>query len=294
MNILSRIARRVLSTGSRTTESTQQATGFSEAPADDPRWQEIADQLEGLTSEAPISEAQREQSLEIFSYSFRTLLDALPSAPQKDLIVLEAGVGRFGWAHLFGKFFDKVYGLDIEDYSAFHPNVEFVTSDLTGEIPLPDQSVDLVVCYSVLEHVLDVPAALANFDRILKTGGHLHLTVDPLYYSAEGAHIYGPKPLTTWEHLNPQDKHYLLGNPLPDADTEGHVLNKMTYADFLGWVGRFPWSILSSQIGIDGRPVPDFVVQDRWSEMRLRNRGFNLVARKEWHVAATGSRRAAA
>jgi len=281
-------AGRRVATGSRPQESS------SEAPAVDEVKQSMLDRLDTLTSDAPVSEEQKQLSLQCFRYYFRYLLEALPTTPSRQWTVLEAGVGMCGWSHLFGQFFDTVYGADIEDYSEYHPGVKFITADLTQGIPLPDQSVDLVVCYSVLEHVLDVPAALANFDRVLKVAGHLHLTVDPLYYSAQGSHIYGPKPFENWEHLDPRCERYLLGNPLPDADTQGHVLNKMTYSDFLAWVGRFPWLILRSQTTIDPRPVPDYVDRGRWSEMDLRTRGFNLVARKEWHFAGADRRLAAA
>jgi SAM-dependent methyltransferase len=259
------------------------------------RKQAIAKQLECLTSEAPIPEEQKQKGLAGFCYFFKYLLDVLPVVPGRRITVLEAGVGRYGWAHLFAKFFDTVYGLDVEDYSAYHPHVKFITADMTKEIPLEEQSVDLIVSYSVLEHVMDVPAALANFDRVLKHGGYLHLVVaESLYYCPRGSHIFQPRLLSNWEHLDPSSDYYLLDDPLPGAPTQGHVLNKMTYADFLGWLGRFPWSIVRSKLGIDPRPIPGFVDQGKWSEMQLRATGFNLVAQKEWHTADLARRMAAA
>lgn len=44
-------------------------------------------------------------------------------------------------------------------------------------LPLPDQSVDGVLCTEVLEHVFDFAALLAEINRILKPGGHLILAL---------------------------------------------------------------------------------------------------------------------
>ena len=289
--MLSHTVSRVVSAGRRYVHHVRSQRPFPGVSTVDEAKQQMLGRLEHLTSEAPISEAQNQVSLTCFRYYFRYLVEALESCPSKEWTVLEAGVGMHGWAHLFKKFFDTVYGLDIEDYSQYQPGgVKFITADLTQDIPLPDRSVDLVVCYSVLEHVADVPAALANFDRVLKVAGHLHLAVDPLYYSAEGSHVFQPKKLANWEHLDPQSDYHLLDNPLPNADTQGHFLNKMTYSDVLGWVGRFPWLILRSQATMDQRPVPRYVDTDSLSEMELRARGFNLVARKEWHFTGAGRR----
>jgi ubiquinone/menaquinone biosynthesis C-methylase UbiE len=42
-------------------------------------------------------------------------------------------------------------------------------------IPLPDNSVDVVLCHQTLHHIVDQAAALAEMRRVLKPGGHLLL-----------------------------------------------------------------------------------------------------------------------
>jgi ubiquinone/menaquinone biosynthesis C-methylase UbiE len=42
-------------------------------------------------------------------------------------------------------------------------------------MPLPDASVDLVLCHQTLHHIVDQQAALAEVFRVLKPGGHLLL-----------------------------------------------------------------------------------------------------------------------
>ena len=44
------------------------------------------------------------------------------------------------------------------------------------EIPLPDASLDAILCTEVLEHVTDAVAVLREFSRLLKPGGKLFLT----------------------------------------------------------------------------------------------------------------------
>lgn len=80
-------------------------------------------------------------------------------------------------------------------YRLFFGHCDYVTQDFCGiadrewpygaidivsdicSIPLPENSVDVVLCTEVLEHIPDPPGAIAEFSRLLKTGGKLWLTV---------------------------------------------------------------------------------------------------------------------
>jgi ubiquinone/menaquinone biosynthesis C-methylase UbiE len=50
-----------------------------------------------------------------------------------------------------------------------------IVSDITS-IPLPDHSVDAVMCTEVLEHIPDPVAAIKEFSRLVKPGGYLLIT----------------------------------------------------------------------------------------------------------------------
>jgi ubiquinone/menaquinone biosynthesis C-methylase UbiE len=50
-----------------------------------------------------------------------------------------------------------------------------IVSDITS-IPLPDASVDAIMCTEVLEHIPDPLSALNEFRRLVKPGGYLLLT----------------------------------------------------------------------------------------------------------------------
>lgn len=50
-----------------------------------------------------------------------------------------------------------------------------IVSDIT-EIPLPDSSVDAIMCTEVFEHIPNPVAALKEFSRLVKPGGYLLIT----------------------------------------------------------------------------------------------------------------------
>jgi ubiquinone/menaquinone biosynthesis C-methylase UbiE len=56
------------------------------------------------------------------------------------------------------------------------PNATLIQGSVL-EIPLPDQCVDVVMSTQVIEHILDHERVAAEFNRILKPGGHGIITV---------------------------------------------------------------------------------------------------------------------
>jgi SAM-dependent methyltransferase len=102
-----------------------------------------------------------------------------------DSIVLDVGCG-FGWFELYALDHDvrRVIGLEPDE-----PQLETARRHIHDEraafmvggatsMPLPDESVDTVVCWEVLEHLPQgsEPAAFAEFRRVLRPGGVLYLS----------------------------------------------------------------------------------------------------------------------
>lgn len=66
-------------------------------------------------------------------------------------------------------------------------NVQFRTCS-QAEVPLADESVDLVVSYDVLEHVQDPIQSMKEIHRVLRPGGSVFL-VFPVYFGAFSHHL---------------------------------------------------------------------------------------------------------
>lgn len=100
-------------------------------------------------------------------------------------IVLDVGCG-FGWFELYAldNGVSRVIGLEPDDGQLStarryigDERATFTVGSAT-RVPLPDESVDTVVCWEVLEHLPrgSEPAAFAEFRRVLRPGGALYLS----------------------------------------------------------------------------------------------------------------------
>lgn len=73
--------------------------------------------------------------------------------------------------------------------SESHPRLTFgVSRDL--DLGLPDNSVDVVITWSVFEHVTNVNGLLREIRRVLVPGGMLFIQIWPLFFSEHGSHLW--------------------------------------------------------------------------------------------------------
>ncbi len=103
----------------------------------------------------------------------------------KQTTILDLGSGMGGLVVRLQREGCKVLGLDYcFDYCiitklrgmryGLQPNV---INGVAERIPLKDQSVDVVFCYEVIEHVLDPVAVLREIRRVIRPGGLVFITV---------------------------------------------------------------------------------------------------------------------
>ncbi|XGU21881.1 class I SAM-dependent methyltransferase [Rhodococcus sp. 3Y1] len=97
--------------------------------------------------------------------------------------VLEAGSGEGYGANMIADVATKVTGLDydisaVEHVRARYPRVEMLHGNL-AELPLADNSVDVVVNFQVIEHLWDQGQFLRECFRVLAPGGELHQHPQP-------------------------------------------------------------------------------------------------------------------
>ncbi|HEY1840081.1 MAG TPA: class I SAM-dependent methyltransferase [Mycobacterium sp.] len=94
-----------------------------------------------------------------------------------DLDVLEAGCGEGYGADLIAAVARRVTALDYDEATVAHvracyPRVDVIHGNL-AELPLPHDSVDVVVNFQVIEHLWDQPQFVSECARVLRPSGVL-------------------------------------------------------------------------------------------------------------------------
>lgn len=82
--------------------------------------------------------------------------------------------------------------------------VDFILEESTTKIPLPDNSVDVIVCFDVMEHVMDYEAIIAEWARVLAPGGCV-LIWWSVWWHPYGHHLHTMIPLP-WVHALMSDE----------------------------------------------------------------------------------------
>lgn len=78
--------------------------------------------------------------------------------------------------------------IDIRDSQVKESGLPFTPGDACTHLPYADQTFDLVFSINSMEHFDQPASALDEMLRVLRSGGLLYLTFDPLYYSPWGLH----------------------------------------------------------------------------------------------------------
>lgn len=96
--------------------------------------------------------------------------------------ILEIGCGTGKNTHLLARIGDHVHAIDFSEgmlaqarAKGFGPEVTFSVADLTQPWPCADQSVDLIACNLVLEHIADLSFVFAEAARTLAPAGYLFI-----------------------------------------------------------------------------------------------------------------------
>ena len=148
----------------------------------------------------------------------------------------------------------KYFGFDID-------NIDLTQDD----IPISDDSVDIAVCYSVLEHLIDPTKMLLETYRILKRGGVLVIETPNWHYSTKTffddyTHIKPYTPSSIGSLLS--DFEFKLIEIVPNLRCKPNILyvNKLRF-----WVAaNLPFT------GFGGF----------WGFMKGRSRGLFVIAQK--------------
>lgn len=93
--------------------------------------------------------------------------------------------------------------VDIEEYikTNLYPKDESILKVDATDINMPDNSVDGIICVSVLEHIEDFRTVISEFYRILKPGGKLVFSVPFVYYYHGAPDDYYRFTVSALKHL---------------------------------------------------------------------------------------------
>jgi SAM-dependent methyltransferase len=80
----------------------------------------------------------------------------------------------------------------------------FLVAEDTRRIDLPDSSIDLILCFDVLEHIMEYEAIIAEWRRVLRPGGRVFIWWVP-WFHPYGHHIESLVPIP-WGHVVFSDK----------------------------------------------------------------------------------------
>ena len=96
----------------------------------------------------------------------------------KDKIVLDIASGEGYGSALISQFSKKTFGVDIDEKSVAHAgkkyssykNLEFSQGSVEN-IPLPDNSIEVIISFETIEHLVNHDQMLQEFKRVLKDDG---------------------------------------------------------------------------------------------------------------------------
>jgi ubiquinone/menaquinone biosynthesis C-methylase UbiE len=127
--------------------------------------------------ESPEAEPEQGQLVDVRKSMLKAALAGLRPGAR----VLDAGCGDGVFTVFLNKEGFNAVGIDIsqsgiENARRRYPGLRFEVASLENSLPFENETFDAVWCTEVLEHLFDVRAALAEINRILRSGGVLVLT----------------------------------------------------------------------------------------------------------------------
>jgi SAM-dependent methyltransferase len=118
------------------------------------------------------------------THPYRIFEAEVSAALQPGSVLLDAGCGRA--APVLRNFIGRaarLIGVELVEFTQVPSGIETYRADLSA-IPLPDETVDVIMSRSVFEHLDDPLSVYREFARILRPGGHLiFLTANMWDYS---------------------------------------------------------------------------------------------------------------
>ncbi|SYZ74166.1 putative Methyltransferase family protein [Candidatus Zixiibacteriota bacterium] len=121
--------------------------------------------------------------------------------PLSDLVCLDLGSSTGIMTACFARDFRRVVALDLDRvgldagrHNSRHRNIDYICSDGT-EMAIADQSIDVIICNQIYEHVDNQNGLMAEIYRVLKPDGFCYFGAGNRYVLIEGHYFL---PFLSW------------------------------------------------------------------------------------------------
>jgi SAM-dependent methyltransferase len=228
--------------------------------------------------------------------------------PLAGMALLDIGASPHGYA------MEKCFALGVHRYMGIGLDIDAAENvrfgDVEGslrymnaqDLTFADGSFDLVVSMSTFEHIADVPKALAEIHRVLRPGGAVLLSFEPLWTCAYGHHLHHFGPVShlvpDWAHLlwdRQQMRAYLEGKWPDDAPLDldrtiewiydNEVINRIGILQMREHFAQCPlrveWILPMRHEGSDPAQLAQAVAATGLSEDDLRSKGLSVLMYKD-------------
>jgi ubiquinone/menaquinone biosynthesis C-methylase UbiE len=178
----------------------------------------------------------------------------VPLAPVRS--VLDIGAGQGMHAGFLSTIFERVHCADVIDYSSLYGGeflklldekhrrngysfalnkISFNQTDATALL-YRDSFFDLVISINAFEHIRDPGLALEEAVRVTKPGGHIFISLDPIWTADTGNHFFH-RVSEPWAHLLYPDELFvarMLANGASEPETMEYqtAMNRLRAADY--------------------------------------------------------------
>jgi SAM-dependent methyltransferase len=118
------------------------------------------------------------------NWRYDFLKDYFKKNPFNDAILLDLGCGPRPYYSIYKNYFDKSIGAEMADMPFPQKAIDIYCS--ATDVPLPDESVDCILCTEVMQDMKEPSELINECYRLLKKGGTLILTTPYLVPIADG------------------------------------------------------------------------------------------------------------
>jgi SAM-dependent methyltransferase len=105
--------------------------------------------------------------------------------------ILDLGSGFGGYSQELSRFSDNVYAIDLNISRNPREEIFFQIAGDASHLPIKSESMDIVFCSSLIEHVSNQEQLIVEIKRVLKNQGICYISFPP-FYSPVGGHQFKP------------------------------------------------------------------------------------------------------